>query len=151
GLLGFANYAEQSLASKMAPSPGRIESFLLDLAERSRQPAEQVMVALRAQAEADGVTVLQSRAVYYYGGELNQARYQVADEDLRPYFPASAVIDGLFGVVERLYGLKITAIDNVPVWHDDVTVYDIRDAGGVFRGRFYLDPYAREGKRGGAW
>src|SRR5699024_4479197 len=78
-------------------------------------------------------------------------RYKISDEDLRPYFPAPAVIDGLFQVVHRLYGLNITAVHNLPVWHDDVTVYEITDAAGTPRGRFYLDPYAREGKRGGAW
>lgn len=151
GLLGFNNYAEESLATKMADTPAQIETFLLDLARRSRAPAEQELANLRELAQQDGVNTLQSWDVSYYGEKLKQARYALSDEDLRPYFPAPAVVDGLFKVVERLYGLTIQATDAYSVWHDDVTVYDIVDNSGKPQARFYLDPYAREGKRGGAW
>src|SRR5699024_7251273 len=83
--------------------------------------------------------------------KLKQARYALSDEDLRPYFPAPAVIDGLFKVVERLYGLTIRATAAYPVWHDDVTVYDIVDSDGQPQARLYLDPSPRGGTRGGAW
>ncbi|HLQ86807.1 MAG TPA: M3 family metallopeptidase, partial [Salinisphaeraceae bacterium] len=150
-LLGFTNYAEESLATKMARTPAQIEDFLLDLARRSRPAAEQELAALRELAAEDGIDTLQAWDVNYYGEKLKQARYALSDEDLRPYFPAPAVIDGLFKVVERLYGIKIRATDAHPVWHEDVTVYDIHDQDGALCGRFYLDPYARQGKRGGAW
>ncbi len=150
-LLGFDNFAEQSLATKMADDAGQIETFLLDLAERSRDQAENELAELRELAYDDGVKTLEAWDVGYYGEKLKHARYHISDEDLRPYFPAASVIDGLFKVVARLYGVNIHAVANVPVWHDDVTVYEISDADRQLRGRFYLDPYAREGKRGGAW
>ena len=150
-LLGYANYAELSLVTKMADSPAQIEAFLLDLARRSRPRAEDELAELKVLAADDGVAELRSWDIAYYGEKLKQKRYDFSAEDLRPYFPAHQVIDGLFGVVQRLYGIKIHALDDVPVWHDDVTVYAIEDAAGERRSMFYLDPYAREGKRGGAW
>ncbi len=150
-LLGFANYAEVSLATKMAQTPGQIERFLLDLAARSRQPAQAEIADLRALAAADGLTALEAWDVAYYSEKLKQKRYAYSDEDLRPYFPAPAVIEGLFQVVQRLYGVSITALGGVSTWHPDVTVYEIRDADNARRGVFYLDPYARDNKRGGAW
>ena len=151
GLLGFANYAEQSLATKMADSPDQIERFLLDLAERTRDTARSELDALRTLARADGIDTLEAWDVPYYAERLKEQRYDFSDEDLRPYFPAPAVVDGLFRVVERLYDVRIRPRHDVRTWHDDVTVYEIRDADGAPRGVFYLDPYAREGKRGGAW
>ncbi|MES1929098.1 oligopeptidase A [Salinisphaera dokdonensis CL-ES53] len=151
GLLGFDNYAEKSLATKMADSPNQIEAFLLDLAERSRAPAEAELAELEALAAEDGIKDMQAWDVGYYGEKLKEQRYNYSAEDLRPYFQAPQVIDGLFKVVERLYDIRITALDDVSTWHEDVTVYEIRDAENTRRGVFYLDPYAREGKRGGAW
>ncbi|MES1924355.1 M3 family metallopeptidase [Salinisphaera sp. T31B1] len=150
-LLGFANYADKSLAKKMADSPAQIESFLLDLAERTQGRAADELAEIAALAAEDGIEEIAAWDIGYYGEKLKQARYDYSDEDLRPYFPAPAVIDGLFRVVQRLYGVHIVAVDNVPVWHRDVTVYEIRDDDESVRGVFYLDPYAREGKRGGAW
>ncbi|WP_423822482.1 M3 family metallopeptidase [Salinisphaera sp. SPP-AMP-43] len=150
-LLGFANYAEQSLAKKMADSPAQIEAFLLDLAERTFDVAKAELADLRELAAADGVDELAAWDVGYYAEKLKQQRYDFSDEDLRPYFPAPAVIDGLFKVVQKLYDVDIRARDDISTWHKDVTVYEIADADGTQRGVFYLDPYAREGKRGGAW
>src|SRR5699024_1133438 len=116
-LLGFDNYAEESLATKMADTPAQIERFLLDLAQRSRAPAEQELADLRKLAQQDDIDTLQSWDVSYYAEQLKQARYALSDEDLRPYFPAPAVINGLFKVVERLYGLTIQATAAYPVWH----------------------------------
>ena len=151
GLLGFDNYAEKSLAKKMADSPDQIEAFLLDLAERSRAPARKELAELEALAAANGIDELQAWDVGYYGEKLKEQRYDYSAEDLRPYFQAPQVIDGLFKVVEKLYDIRIRALDDVSTWNDDVTVYEIRDADDTRRGVFYLDPYAREGKRGGAW
>ncbi|KEZ76380.1 M3 family metallopeptidase [Salinisphaera hydrothermalis] len=150
-LLGFDNYAERSLARKMAESPAQIEAFLLDLAERSFAPAREELDALTALAAEDGIDDLAAWDISYYAEKLKEARYDFSDEDLRPYFPAPAVIDGLFKVTQRLYDVNIHAREDVPVYHPDVTVYEITDADGSSRGVFYLDPYAREGKRGGAW
>ncbi len=151
GLLGFDNYAERSLARKMAESPAQIEAFLLDLAKRSFAPAREELAALKTLAAEDGIDDLAAWDISYYAEKLKQVRYDFSDEDLRPYFPAPAVIDGLFKVTQRLYDVNIHARADIPVYHPDVTVYEITDADGTSRGVFYLDPYAREGKRGGAW
>lgn len=151
GLLGFTNYAERSLTKKMAESPAQIEAFLLDLAERSTAPAHEELAALRALASEDGIDDLAAWDIAFYAERLKKARYDFSDEDLRPYFAAPAVIDGLFKVTQKLYDVRIKQRDDVPVYHHDVTVYEIADADGSPRGLFYLDPYAREGKRGGAW
>ncbi len=151
GLLGFNNYAERSLARKMAESPAQIEAFLLDLAQRSFAPAREELAALKTLAAEDGIDDLAAWDISYYAEKLKEARYDFSDEDLRPYFPAPAVIEGLFKVTQRLYNVNIHARTDVPVYRSDVTVYEITDADGASRGVFYLDPYAREGKRGGAW
>ncbi len=151
-LLGFDNYAEYSLATKMADTPADVESFLLDLAKRTRPLAQQELDELRSFAAEEGLEgELQAWDVAYYSEKLKQSRYQLASEDLKPYFPANAVIDGLFAVVERLYGLQITPTEQPETWHRDVTCYEISGQDGQPRGLFYLDPYAREKKRGGAW
>lgn len=150
-LLGFSNYAEQSLAKKMADSPSQIESFLLDLAERTQNVAATELDALRQLATDDGIESLQAWDIAYYGEKLKQVRYDFTDEQLRPYFPAHAAINGLFKVAEKLYGIHIRERDDVSTWHEHVTVYEILDNDDQPRALFYLDPYAREGKRGGAW
>lgn len=150
-LLGFTHYAEQSLAKKMADSPAQIESFLLDLAERTQDVAATELDALRQVADDDGIDTLQAWDIAYYGEQLKQTRYDFSDEQLRPYFPAHAAIDGLFKVAEKLYGIRIRERDDVSTWHEHVTVYEIVDNHDQARALFYLDPYTREGKRGGAW
>lgn len=151
-LVGFANYADYSLATKMADSTGQIEAFLLDLATRTRELAEQELTTLTDFArERDGLEALQSWDISFYSERYKQTHYQLADEDLKPYFPAHQVIDGLFAVVQKLYGITILPLEGIQTWHDDVSVYEITDADDQLRGRFYLDPYARQHKRGGAW
>lgn len=151
-LLGFGNYAEYSLATKMAESPAQVIEFLEDLARRSLPAGRRELSELQAYArERDGLDELQAWDLAYYSELLKRERYQLSDEDLRPYFPAPQVISGLFKVVKRLYGLDIRPESDTPVWHPDVTVYTIRNAEGGERARFYLDLYARENKRGGAW
>ena len=151
-LLGFANYAELSLATKMAGSTREVMDFLTDLAARAKPRAEQELEELRAYArEEHGVAELAVWDLGYYSEKLRQQRYQVSQEDLRPYFPADQVIAGLFEVVQRLFGVTIREVEGVDVWHPDVRFYRVTDANGELRGEFYVDLYARERKRGGAW
>ncbi len=152
GLLGFANYAELSLATKMADDTAQVMEFLQDLARRSRSQGEQELLELQQFArEQGGPEQLQAWDLAYYGEKLRQARYRLSQEELRPYFPAPRVIDGLFAVAQRLFGIRITRVQGVDTWHPDVGFYEIRDREGVLRGQFYLDLYARPHKRGGAW
>ena len=151
-LLDFADYTEYSLATKMADTPEQVLGFLDDLAKRSKPQAEQELAEIKAFAEEQaGVKELAAWDIPYYGEKLRQHRYQISQEELRPYLPENKVIPGLFAVVERLYGLQIRATDNMEVWHPDVKCYEILQADGSVRGRFYFDLYARAKKRGGAW
>ena len=152
GLLGFANYSEYSLATKMAADTGEVLDFLEDLARRSRPMAEQEIAELRAFAHAQGgPEALEAWDLPYYAEKLRQHKHAISQEDLRPYFPAPRVIAGMFAVVQRLYGLDISAVKGIETWHDDVGFYEIRGADGQLRGSFYTDLYARAHKRGGAW
>lgn len=148
-LLGFGNYAEYSLASKMAPDVDTVQKFLVELAEHSRKPAEQEIAELRAMAAQDCVAELQPWDSGYYSEKLKQQRFSLSQEDLKPYFPAPKVIQGLFDVVHRLYGVNVIE-RQAPLWHPDVRYYEIEEHGQVLGG-FYFDLYARSGKRGGAW
>lgn len=152
GLLGFANAAEESLATKMAGSPAEVLEFLHDLAARAKPVAQQELATLRAFAREElQLDNLEPWDVGYASEKLRQREYALDEEQLKPYFPLPAVIDGLFGLTEKLYGITLAARDGVDVWHPDVRYYDVRDADGqVFAGA-YVDLYARNGKRGGAW
>lgn len=151
-LLAFSDYAEQSLATKMAADVATVERFLLDLAARARPVAERELAELTAFArERDGIDRLEPWDLAYYAEHLRQRRYELSQEALRAYFPAPRVIDGMFQVVGRLYGVTLQAVDCPQVWHPQVELYEVRDAAGELRGRLYMDLYARKGKRGGAW
>jgi len=151
-LLGYEDYATVSLETKMADSPGQVEAFLLDLAGRVREAARRERDELEAFArEACGLETVEAWDQSFVSERLRRSRYDFSDEDARPYFPADTVIKGLFEVVRRLYGIQARRVDGVETWHDDVTFYELVDAAGDVRGRFYLDPYARNGKRAGAW
>ncbi|MGB1110367.1 MAG: M3 family metallopeptidase, partial [Gammaproteobacteria bacterium] len=151
-LVGFANYAEYSVATKMAEDTDKVMAFLEDLAKRARPAAQREFAELgEFAAESLGIDGLEAWDVNYASEKLRQARYQLSQEDLRPYFSAPKVIAGLFQVVERLFGVSIEERQGVETWHADVTFYDVLDAGGELVASFYLDPYAREHKRGGAW
>ncbi len=151
-LLGYPNYAALSLVTKMAKDTGEVMGFLRGLAARSRPTAQAELAELRAFAAAEyGVAGLEALDIMYYSEKLRERRYAFSDEDVRPYFPMPQVVAGMFGVVRRLYGLDITPAHNPQVWHPDVRFYEIRDARGEIRGRFYMDLYPRSGKRGGAW
>jgi len=151
-LLGFDNYAERSLATKMAESTDRVMEFLTDLATRSKLAAEQELGEVRAYArEHHGQDALQAWDIGYYSEKLRQDKYAISQEELKPYFPEPRVVQGLFSIVERLYGLSIDSVSGVDSWHPDVRFYRIHDAAGRLRGEFYLDLFARPHKRGGAW
>jgi oligopeptidase A len=151
-LIGFENHAERSLATKMAQSPQQVLDFLSDLATRSKSIAEQEFSELKAYAsEVAGMTELEAWDVTYFAEKLRQQRYSISQEELKPYFPENKVVSGLFAVVNRLYGLDIKERHDVDVWHKDVRFFEIFDGNGELRGQFYLDMYARNHKRGGAW
>lgn len=151
-LLGFKNYAERSLATKMAESTDQVLSFLNDLAKRSRSMAEKELSELNEFAKQHhAIEDLQPWDLTYYSEKLRQHTYSISQQELKPYFPETKVIPGMFEVVKRLYGLQIKEVDQVDTWHDDVLFYEIRDAENNLRGQFYLDLYTRPKKRGGAW
>jgi oligopeptidase A len=151
-LLDFDNYAERSLATKMARSADEVLGFLYDLADKSKPFAERDIEALRQFAKDQGAEHdLEAWDMGYYSEKLRLHDYALSQEDLKPYFPETTVIPGLFKVVERLYGLSIREISEFDSWHDDVRLFEIRDSTDTLRGRFYLDLYARQHKRGGAW
>ncbi|MFT4197615.1 MAG: M3 family metallopeptidase [Pseudoxanthomonas sp.] len=150
-LLGFADYAEYSLATKMAGSPAEVLAFLRDLAARARPFAQRDRAELEAFARDElGLDELQPWDLAYASEKLKQARYSFSAQEVKQYFSEGAVLAGLFGVIESLYGIQVLA-DDAPVWHPDVRFYRLQDAAGRLVGQFYLDLYAREGKRGGAW
>ncbi len=152
GLLGFENYAQRSLAKKMARTPDEVLGFLQELAQRAHAQAQKELDEVRAFArERHGAGELAVWDIGYYSEKLRQHLYDFSQEELKPYFPESRVVPGLFAVVERLFGIEITQVQGVDVWHPDVRFYEIRDAAGEVRGQFYLDLYARRHKRGGAW
>ncbi len=151
-LLGFDNYAEYSLATKMADKPEDVVNFLEDLAEKSWRHARKDLSELKQFAKQyHNINQLQAWDIGYYSEKMRQHFYQLSQEEVKAYFPSTQVIPGLFSVVEKLYGLKISKISNFDSWHPDVNFYQIEDEDGQLRGQFYLDLYAREKKRGGAW
>ena len=151
-LLDFDNYAQHSLATKMAKNTGEVMEFLENLAIKSQHQGQQDFKELSDFSASEfKQTNLQAWDLAYYSEKLKQSRYAISDEQLRPYFPKDKVVSGLFSVVDKLFGLSITHREGVDVWHDDVNFYDIFDKEGKKRGSFYLDLYAREKKRGGAW
>lgn len=150
GLLEKQNYAEVSLASKMADSPAQVENFLTDLAEKTRPFAEKEYEELQRFAkEKFGLEDMQAWDVPYISEQLKIEKYSISQETLRPYFPLETVKSGLFKLVNRLYGVEIKAA-NAELWHEDASFYEIYKDGEKIAA-FYFDLYARENKRGGAW
>lgn len=151
-LLGFDSFADKSLATKMAQNTDEVLGFLEDLAVKSKSQGKQDLVEVTAFAEQNfGQSNLQAWDLPYYSEKLKQDRYAISDEELRPYFPESQVVAGLFKVVQRLFGLQISERKGVDTWHKDVKFFDVLDSKQQLRGSFYLDLYARSKKRGGAW
>jgi oligopeptidase A len=150
-MLGFDAYAQVSLAAKMAETPGEVLDFLDNLAARAKPHAERDMAELREFAARElNLPDLQAWDVAYASEKLREARYTFSENEVKQYFPEPSVLAGLFRVIETLYGLEIRE-DAAPVWHEDVKFHALRDREGQLVGQFYLDLYARDTKRGGAW
>jgi len=150
-LLGYANYAELSLASKMANTPEQILKFLRELAQHARPLAEKDLAELREFARTQLVlNDLQSWDIAYASEKLRQQRYAYSDQEVKQYFPEDAVVLGMFNVVQKIYDLNLRP-STAPVWHESVRFFNVYDAGNELIGQFYMDLYARDSKRGGAW
>ena len=150
-LLGFATYADYSLATKMAENPQQVVEFLEDLANRAKKQAKEELCALKAFANHACSEQLEPWDIAYYSEKQKQALYAINDEELRPYFPEDRVLSGLFELMKRIFDLRIEEKFGIDTWHKDVRFFQIYDEQGEERGAFYLDLYARENKRGGAW
>ena len=150
-LLGFNNYAEYSLEPKMAESPGQVIEFLHQLAARAKPYAERDLKELAdfARAELD-MNQLDAWDIPYASEKLRVSRYAFSEQEVKHYLPETAVMPGMFQLIETLYGLTITPTE-APLWHADVRFYSLHDKAGALVGQFYLDLYARSTKRGGAW
>jgi oligopeptidase A len=151
-MLGFANYAELSIAPKMAKSVEEVDSFLCTFANKAKPFAQKDWEELCTFAKTDLGLMdgLEPWDVPFAAERLKQARYSFSENELKQYFPLPKVLDGLFGLIQTLFGVKIEAAD-LPTWHSDVQSFAVKDLDGKLRAYFYLDPYARPGKRGGAW
>jgi oligopeptidase A len=153
-LLGYENYADLSLDSKMAKNVAAVQKMFAELAQAARQPSREELDELRQLARASGQTEpLAHWDVPFWAERLREQRFEFTDAQLRPYFPLSRVMDGLFSLCTRLFGVAFEkAGGRAPVWHDDVHFYRVKDGGDETIAWFYLDPYSRpEEKRGGAW
>jgi oligopeptidase A len=148
-LLGFNSFAELSLARKMAPSVGKVREFLLDLAAKAQAPARAEIAELNRFAAQDGIAEIQAWDSSYYSEKLKQQQFNLSQEALKPYFPVDKVVQGLFAIVEKLYGIQVRQ-KQADVWHPEVRYYEVEEHGQVIGG-FYFDLYARDHKRGGAW
>lgn len=165
-LLGFDNYAEVSLSTKMADNVAEVETFLRDLAAQATPTAAQDLAQLQKYAQDYGIKDLQPWDSAYIAEKVKQSEFSLSQEEIRPYFPLAKVVSGLFAIVERLYGIKVKEQSNDSAnesvndntdevlasrWHDDVRFYQLFDADAHLIGGFYFDLFARSGKRGGAW
>lgn len=151
-LLGFETYADKSLATKMAERPQQVLAFLTDLAQRAKPQGENELAQLKRYAyEYFGASDLQPWDIAYYSEKQKQHLYSINDEELRPYFPEQTVLKGLFEVVNRIFGITAKERHDVDVWNEQVRYFELYNKQGELKGSFYLDLYAREHKRGGAW
>ena len=150
-MLGFANFAEVSLLPKMADTPAQVLAFLRDMAKKAKPFAEKDMAELLAFAKDElDITDFQPWDAAYVSEKLLQARYAFSEQEVKQYFTEPKVVAGLFKVIESLFTVKVME-DTAPVWHEDVRFYRIETPAGDLVGQFYMDLYARETKRGGAW
>ena len=149
-LLGFNNYAERSIATKMAKSTAEVLEFLNELAVKAKPQAQREFAELQAFAAEQGVSELAPWDVSFYSEQLKQTRYAISQEDLRPYFPMDKALQGLFEVVQRLFSIQVVEQHQFDRYHDDLRFFHLERDGRPFAA-FYLDPYARAKKRGGAW
>ena len=150
-MLGFNNYAEESLLPKMADTPAQVLDFLRDMAKKAKPFAERDMAELLAFARDElGITDFQPWDAAFVSEKLLQARYAFSEQEVKQYFTEPNVVGGLFKVIESLFGVRVKP-DSAPVWHEDVRFYRLETTDGALVGQFYMDLYARETKRGGAW
>ncbi|GGK62459.1 oligopeptidase A [Amphritea balenae] len=150
-LLGFDSYADYSLATKMADTPDQVINFLTDLAQKSRQQAQKEYQELQNFAlEEFSEPDLQAWDISYFGEKLKQARYAISQEELRPYFPMPKVLEGMFTVAGKLFDIEIEEVTEFDRWHEDARLFSVSRDGELIA-RFFLDPFARSKKRGGAW
>ncbi|MDR9827751.1 oligopeptidase A [Vibrio sp. FNV 38] len=151
-MLGFNSFSEKSLSTKMAETPDQVLGFLNDLATKAKTQGQREVEDLRSFANTEfGVGSLELWDIAYYSEKQKQHLFQISDEELRPYFPESKAVSGLFEVLNRVFGMTVKERKGVDSWHESVRFFDIFDAKEQLRGSFYLDLYAREHKRGGAW
>lgn len=151
-IVGFPNYADYSLATKMAKEPAAVLHFLEDLLKRSKPIAEAEFQELADLAKREhGIADLAAWDVAYYSERLQSSKFQFTQEDFRPYFPIDKVLNGMFTLIHKLYGITITEQKNIDTWHPDVRFYAIHDDKNELRAGFYIDLYARQHKRDGAW
>jgi oligopeptidase A len=146
-LLGFRNFADFALATRMAKSSKQVLAFLEDLARRCMPAAREEFLDLEEFAGRK----LNAWDMAFYGERLQESRFKVSQEALRPYFPLPKVLSGLFALIQRLYGISVRERSEVSVWHPSVRYYDLLDKDGRFVAGFFLDPYSRSEKRSGAW
>jgi oligopeptidase A len=146
-LVGFDNYADYSLATKMAGTVGEVTDFLSELADKSRSSAKRELRQVQSLTDVP----LEAWDVAYYLEKLKQQKFAVSDEELRQYFPFTIVKRGMFALAEKLYGFSVVENPYVAGWHDTVRYFELRDKAGNVIGSFYTDLFARTGKRGGAW
>ncbi len=150
-LLDFAHYADCSLATKMAQSSDQVIEFLEDLARQAKPLAVKELETLKAFAEEQGCVELSAWDMAYYSEKLSQQQFDINQEKLRDYFPVERVLNGLFGLIEQVFGITVTMRTDIAVWHPDVRFIELSDQQKQLRGGIYIDLYAREHKRGGAW
>lgn len=151
-LVGFTNYAEYSLATKMAKDPREVLDFLYDLLKRSKKMAQRELQDIKDMARhLNGIKTIEPWDIAYYSEKLQEEKFHFTQEDIRPYFPAQKVLFGMFELVQQLYGIRIKEDKSIEVWHPDVQFFSITDDKGEVRGGFYVDLYARSHKRDGAW
>lgn len=149
-MLGFKNYAELSLATKMADTPAQVTEFLDTLAKRAKPYAERDMQELSDYAKKLGINDMQAWDVAYVSEKLREEKYAFSDQEVKQYFPEDKVLAGLFKVTETIFGVQVRKAD-APLWHQDAAFYEINDSNQKPIAYFYLDLYARNNKRGGAW
>lgn len=151
-LLGYASHSDFVLEERMAKTPTEVLSFLESLLEKAKPKAEAEVKEVAAFAkELDGIETIERWDFAYYSELLKKAKYELDDEILRPYFQLEKVIEGVFQTTQKLYGLQFIPNKDIPVYHPEVTAYEVRDREGKYLSIFYADFFPRSGKRNGAW
>ncbi len=151
-LLEYNNYAEVSLVKKMANTPEEVFNFLNDLSQKARQKALIEYSELQAFALEDyQIEDLQAWDIAYFSEKLRQKKYDLSQEALRPYFPVDTVLNGMFDIINKIYGMTVKEMQGIETWHPDVKFFEVVDENNQLRGQFYIDLFARSSKRGGAW